>query len=113
MAADKKFAEVSVVWSEDGVTVDPVEVKLCYDSEPSSVRWKISGPRPAATKPRIMWEDGSPFDQVGLSSATDGEIHGTQNRRRQGTYKYAVLFVDKDGQVKAGVDPSIINDPLP
>jgi hypothetical protein len=60
-----------------------------------------------------MWETDSAFDQVGPPSVMDGEIHGTQVRRRQAKYKYAVLFVDKDGQVKAGVDPSIFVDPLP
>jgi hypothetical protein len=113
MGSDKKWVDVSVVWSEDAVKVDPEEVQLFYDAEPSEVRWKITGNRPSGTKVNILWEYDAAFNQVGPPTGIDGEIHGTQIRRRQGKYKYAVLFVDKDGQVKAGVDPWIFVDPLP
>jgi hypothetical protein len=108
-----KWVDVSVTWSEEGVKVDPDEVQLYYDAEPNEVRWKITGGRPSGTKVSIMWASDSAFDQVGPPAGSDGELHGTKIRRRQGKYKYAVLFVDKDGQVKAGIDPSIFVDPLP
>jgi len=111
MGEQKRFKDVTVTWDETGVHVDPPVTHLFYTSGPDSVRWKIKGKRPPATRIKITWEKESPLGKI--STAREDEVLGTDNRHVRGSYTYAVLLVDQQGQVVAGVDPLIINEPGP
>jgi hypothetical protein len=103
----------------DGTTArcTPDEVQLYFDDpkRPDSVRWAV-GPLPkGATRLVIKWDVASPFIHLGVELPQSREealvLLGTGNVRETGVFHYSVMAVDEKGQILAGVDPRIRNDP--
>jgi hypothetical protein len=106
------FETVTISFADGVTSVDKPVVRLYYDSPdgPDSIRWKVASKPQATARVKILWDTAGPFGQV---RNANGDIDGTGNLKKQGSYHYAVLFVDAKGQVLGGVDPDIINDPRP
>ncbi len=107
-----RFETVTISFADDVTSVDKPVVQLYYDSPdgPDSVRWKVASKPQGTAKVKILWDTCGPFGQV---RDADGDIDGTGNLKKQGSYRYAVLFVDAKGQVLGGVDPLVDNQPEP
>jgi hypothetical protein len=106
------FATVTVSFSDGVAAVDRPSLTLYYDHPggPHSVRWRVASRPEGTARIKVLWEREVPFGHV---RRRRGEVHGTANRGRRGSFRYAVLFVDARGQVLAGVDPVIRNEPRP
>jgi len=120
--AVKQNKYVTVVIDIDTKTkkIKPVadaHLKFNQPTEPDSVRWEIKRFPAGAKTVMIKWEVDSPFLHLGAEPA-DGKtakavLIGTGNTRVEGLFKYSVLFLSSTGNIVTGVDPRIINDPVP
>ncbi|MCD4750354.1 MAG: hypothetical protein K8R59_13365 [Thermoanaerobaculales bacterium] len=100
----------TVTCTPDEVTVQYMKNERKPFDSTAKVQWEISG-RSSGHTVRIMWAIDGPFPEI--EKINEDKFVARGNTRVPGVYKYAVLFVDENGQVKAGVDPDIINEPIP
>jgi hypothetical protein len=107
---------IKVTWTKkNGVQVSDKKAQLNWDTpdKPDSVEWVFKGTLPDGVEMRIMWDVRAPFDKVARVPGTSA-ILGTWNTMEQGIFEYSVVMVElATGQILAGIDPMIINDPPP
>lgn len=111
-----KFTDVTIDYANGKVTCDPMEARVYYAFAPGpdSVRWTVETFPQGADRVELRWEVEAPFRDFGMK-LHQGKVVllGTGNRGKEGSYKYTILFLDDAGNVLAGLDPMILNDPLP
>ncbi|MCP4897241.1 MAG: hypothetical protein GY906_09755 [bacterium] len=97
------------------VDKDPVTVNWLYPAFNDSVRWVFDGLPTGASSVVIKWDNESPFKNYGAECGGDGSIVliGTGIKSLGGAYRYSILFLDSEGQVVAGVDPTVVSEPPP
>lgn len=103
--------EIFVTYDNGKIDVDPIKAHIYWeDSElPDTVNWIVKG-CPKGLKVKIAWDLMAPFllvEEIDRGSRVIGRVNTQEN----GVYEYSVLFVDDKGQITAGCDPEIINEP--
>ena len=114
-----KYATVEIDVDSKTKNVKPVadaHLKFNQPDEPDSVRWEIKKFPAGAKSVLIKWDVDSPFLHLGTEVAVPpvkAVIIGTGNTREEGWFKYSVIFLNARGEIVAGLDPKIFNDPEP
>ena len=113
-----KYEEVAVSGLKArAISVEPSTAWVFFNNpnKPDSVRWVFNGLPEGAVSVVIKWDVESPFQNFGAECHGDGRLVliGTGNTGIEGLYRYSILFLDEKGQVVAGVDPEVGNDPEP
>jgi hypothetical protein len=113
----EKYFRVAIEFEEGTARCTPDEAQLYYDDpgKPDSVRWAVGRMPTGATRLVVKWDVASPFIHLGVEvPQAPGEslvLLGTGNVRETGVFHYSVMAVNEEGQILAGVDPRIRNDP--
>ncbi len=113
-----RFFPVTIEFDGTAARCTPDEVQLYFDDpkHPNSVRWAVGKMPKGATRLVVKWDVASPFIHLGVEVPKESEslvLLGTGNVREPGVFHYSVMAVNEEGQILAGVDPKIINDPTP
>ncbi len=111
-----KYAKVVVGGERSSieVTPDPVTVYWLDATKEDSIRWEFNTPLPGGAKSVVIkWDVESPFQNFG-AECDNGRLVliATGNTGIGGLFRYSILFLDEKGQVVAGVDPGVHNDPV-
>jgi len=105
------FVDVTITYTGGKVERKPDPVQLHYERPqgPDSVRWLLGDGTEKMTV-ELAWAPECPFAKMADDYA-QRKIEGTENKKKQGEYKYTVTVKDAHGAPVAVQDPGIQNDP--
>jgi hypothetical protein len=89
---------------------DTVELHFEAPQGPDSVAWLLEDGTQDLT-PEFSWSPECPFATMD-DSPTARRIEGTDNKKKEGNYKYTIVLKNAQGKAVAELDPWIQNQRL-
>ena len=103
------FTNVSIKVADGKISCKPDPVELHFEAPqgPDSVAWLLEDGTQNLT-PEFSWDPECPFATM-RENLTARKIEGTDNKKKEGEYKYTIVLKDPQGHVVATLDPMIQN----